>query len=242
MFLDITARTLFLPVLAYQAVNVRKKALKLPEASGLRSGVSGKGAPIRLLVVGDSSAAGVGVETQSDALFGQLVARLSESHEVRCKLIARTGATTASTLEILRKENPEPFDIIVTALGVNDITRAVSLRAWLSRQKALTDLLITQHAAKLIYISGLPPVGHFPLLPHPLRWVLGRQARRFDRHIKLFADAHPRTRYVQLAFKVDVDEMAEDGYHPGPKVYAEWAALIAESIAEDWPGCADSHG
>ena len=41
---------------------MRKRALRLPEATGPRSGVSANAplAPLRLLIIGDSAAAGVG--------------------------------------------------------------------------------------------------------------------------------------------------------------------------------------
>ena len=50
---------LFLPFLKLQGKNVRKKVLKLPEATGNRSGVTGIGKIIKILFIGDSSACGV---------------------------------------------------------------------------------------------------------------------------------------------------------------------------------------
>ena len=56
------------PLLLWQGRAVRARALKLPEAAGPREGREGQGAPaLRLLVVGDSSAAGVGVEHLAQA-------------------------------------------------------------------------------------------------------------------------------------------------------------------------------
>ncbi|MEM8598518.1 MAG: SGNH/GDSL hydrolase family protein, partial [Bacteroidota bacterium] len=57
------------PVLLAQGKRVRRVALKLPEPPGDRESTVGNGPPLRLLVVGDSSAAGVGAETQDDALL-----------------------------------------------------------------------------------------------------------------------------------------------------------------------------
>ncbi|MDH3952646.1 MAG: SGNH/GDSL hydrolase family protein, partial [Gammaproteobacteria bacterium] len=48
----------------------------LPEPPGAREGSAGKGPPLKLLVVGDSAAAGVGVSRQDEALLGQVVSRL----------------------------------------------------------------------------------------------------------------------------------------------------------------------
>ena len=74
--------TAILSPLLIQALLLRKHALRLPEATGARQGSSGEGAPLRVLIIGDSSAAGVGVSTQHDALAGQLAIALAACRSV----------------------------------------------------------------------------------------------------------------------------------------------------------------
>ena len=100
--LDTATMLLLSPLLLGQAIRLRKIALQLPEASGPRTGSLGNGPPLRFLIIGDSSAAGVGAQTQDEALAGQLVAALGAHHTVHWQLIAATGATTASTLAKLK--------------------------------------------------------------------------------------------------------------------------------------------
>jgi hypothetical protein len=69
---ETSLKLLLAPLLIWQGLHVRKHALVLPEPAGPRSGTLGSGAPLRLLILGDSSAAGVGVAHQSEALSGQL--------------------------------------------------------------------------------------------------------------------------------------------------------------------------
>ena len=64
------------PILLWQGHKVRQRTLRLPEASGARAGILGQGLPLRLLLLGDSAAAGVGVSRQEEALAGQLAAQL----------------------------------------------------------------------------------------------------------------------------------------------------------------------
>lgn len=244
--LDLAARLVLLPVLLVQAMLVRRRALALPEASGPREGWLGEGPPLGLLIIGDSSAAGVGAEAQDAALAGQLAARLAESHRVHWRLIARTGATTAEALARLSDEPPGQFDVAVSVFGVNDVTRLVPLELWLTRQRRLADLLAGKFGARLICLSGLPPMGHFPLLPQPLRWVLGRQAARFDRHLGRLAAARPDAIHLPLDFEMEVSQMAADGYHPGPLIYAGWAdaiaALIKARLVTPLPSPPPDHG
>lgn len=188
---------------------------------------------MRVLIVGDSSAAGVGVPDQSEALLGQLTARLQDHLTVHYDLMARIGARTADVLAWLDDMPAGRYDIVVTALGVNDVTKGVSLRTWLRQQRQMLDRMKAQFGCTKIIVSGLPPIGQFPLLPQPLRWVLGRQAARFDRH--LHALAAERTDCVALRFSMGLDEsnMSEDGYHPGPRVYAAWADEVAQVILSE---------
>lgn len=230
VLIDLPLRFALLPVLAGQALYVISRALRLPEAAGPRAGSTGEGPLLRVLILGDSSAAGVGAPHQDQALTGQLVARLAQRYRVDWRLEARTGATTKDALARLGRIGPGRFDLVVVALGVNDVTRGVPLPVWLGRQRALVDRLKTGFGAKQIILSGLPPMGAFPLLPHPLRWVLGRQADRFDRALRAQVAPLPDVSVVTMDFELDAEHMAEDGFHPGPDVYAAWADLVMDAV------------
>ncbi|KQI71212.1 hypothetical protein AN191_14355 [Loktanella sp. 5RATIMAR09] len=231
--LYIAARVLLLPVLLGQAVLVRKRAISLPEPPGDRTGTIGQGPPLRLLILGDSSAAGVGVQHQGDALLGQLTAHLSTHATVTYHLHAVTGAKTSDVLAWLDTLQEGQYDVVVTALGVNDVTKAVSLGRWRRQQSGLFDRLAAQFGARKIVVSGLPPMDQFPLLPHPLRWVLGHQAARFDRHLEAIVAVRPTCVMARIDLGLDETNMSKDGFHPGPAVYAAWAEAIARIILAD---------
>ena len=231
--LDIAARVFLMPVLLGQAVFVRSKYVALPEPEGARSGIAGSGPPLRLLIVGDSSAAGVGVASQKDALLGQLIGLLERDATIHFDLVAQIGARTADVLGWLDDLPTARYDIVVTALGVNDVTKGVSLRRWVRQQAELLDRITTQFQPSKVIISGLPPIGQFPLLPQPLRWVLGRQADRFDRQLHGLAARGNNCVAMKFNMGLDQSNMSKDGYHPGPLVYAKWAEEVAKIILAD---------
>jgi lysophospholipase L1-like esterase len=218
------------PVLLVQGIAVRKRVPRLPEPPGPRQGTTGKGKPLRLLIAGDSAAAGVGAPHQDEALSGQLVSRLAQRFRVDWKLLARTGATTASTLAGLRGLEQQSCDVAITSLGVNDVTTQVGLDEWLTQQHALWETLKNHFSTRLIIVSGLPPVHSFPALPQPLRWYLGRRATQFDRALTQAVENHDSNEFLNLRFSGKPTDMASDGFHPGPPVYAEWARRAAELI------------
>lgn len=224
------------PLLFIQAIMTRARALKLPEPPGPRSGVAGEGQELRLLITGDSAAAGVGAEHQQEALSGQLVARLRQRFRVIWSLEAETGATTASTLERLSTLAPQKFDVAVTSLGVNDVTRHTGAQQWRDLQRQLRVMLREQFGVSLSLISGLPPMHGFPALPQPLRQYLGGRATKFDDSLKADLMHSQDSCYLGLRFADDPALMARDGFHPGPDLYAEWGRRAGGMILDRYAG------
>jgi len=221
-------RLILSPVLLLQALAVRRRAQILPEAEGPRAGVTGSGPVLRLLVLGDSAAAGVGVGTQEQALVGRLVADLARDFTLHWRLEAQTGLTSAQALARLQALDLGRIDVAVTSLGVNDVTRQVPPRRFRRHQRAIAALLV-EHGAQQVWRSGLPPMERFPLLPRPLRDVLGAQARALD--AVLAGDSHgPLHRMPFDVTQLDAALMAPDGFHPGPAIYADWARRLAQEI------------
>lgn len=230
--LDQILRIPLAPLLVAQGLRVRRRANTLSEPPGAREGCAGSGVALRLLIIGDSSAAGVGACSQDTALSGQLVAALSNDFAVSWKLIGETSATTSDVLKRLAKVEPVPFDVVVSALGVNDVTRGSSRGFWQTRQRQLAKRLVNRFEAKLIIASGLPPMGAYPELPQPLRWVLGQQARRLDQALAELCDTHQVMTHLPIDVPFEPHFQAEDGYHPSEAAYALWGKMIASHIRQ----------
>jgi len=236
------AKAALLPLLLWQGRQVRRRATRLPEAEGPREGVAGTGrVRLRLLIVGDSSAAGVGVDNQTQALAGRLSEALSQrvGGSVVWQLIARTGDTTAQSLEAVRSLSLHPADVMVTALGLNDVVAQVPPRLWLQRLDRLNRTVAKRAGVKHVVHSGVPPLQVFPLLPNPLRWVLATDAQRYNDALADRVRRTPDRWWLPLPVEEDeqLDDtsvlMAEDGFHPGPALYALWAEQLAGMISRE---------
>ena len=231
--LDVVARLPLFPILAVQAVTVRRSALRLADPSGRREGVSGQGPVLRLLIVGDSSAAGVGTSHQEEALLGHMRKRLSQTNTVHWTVDAKIGATTAETIARLQVSPQKKFDVVSVSLGVNDITSLVRLSIWIRRFSTLLQIIEVKFQPDVICVSGIPRMQYFPLLPQPLRWVVGAQALRFDRALRKLVAGRVGYRFVEMDFEPNVSLMSPDGFHPGPKIYAEWGRKVYRAIRSD---------
>lgn len=226
---EIAVKFLFFPYLVAQGVWLRKTALVLPEPEGARAGRVGEGPPLRMLLLGDSSAAGVGVSAQSEALSGQLLDRLSPHFSVDWVLEAKTGRTTQQMFKRLVRMPAAQYDIAVTALGVNDITKRASRENWLEDTELMWDLLQSKFGVRQIYVSGIPKIGQFPLLPPLLRWLLGRQGLRYDEGLSRLASDRSECFHIPADLPLH-GLMSQDGFHPGPVVYSAWADRLADQI------------
>ncbi|PUB17411.1 SGNH/GDSL hydrolase family protein [Yoonia sediminilitoris] len=231
--IDLAARIVLFPVLVFQAVKARRSALRLNDPVGRRNGTSGHGPDLRLLIIGDSSAVGVGTSHQEEALLGHMRKRLSQTNTVHWTVDAKTGAKTADTLARLKDSPPQKYDVVSVSLGVNDITGLVPRAVWLRRFASLLDLIEHKYQADVICVSGIPPMQYFPLFPQPLRWVLGAQAARFDRALHRLVADRSGCRFVEMDFQPDISKMSPDGFHPGPKIYAEWGSKVYRTIRRD---------
>jgi lysophospholipase L1-like esterase len=227
------ARLALAPILYAQARRLRTVAMALPEPQGPRSGVEGDGPQrLRLLVTGDSSAAGVGAETQDEALARPLARNLAHRLDGRIpwQLVARTGLTSEALLQMLKHETPAPADVAVIVLGVNDLTSEVPLRRALRWRGEIATWLGVHADVKHVLFTSMPEMQRFPLIPQPLAWYAGLHARRNNLAQARWVRSLANAAHVDLSGLMRADWMARDGYHPAPPLYAQVAARIAASI------------
>jgi hypothetical protein len=222
------------PLLVAQAIATRRRATVLPEAEGAREGVVGEGvAPLRLLVAGDSSAAGVGVARQDDAVIGHLARALHRAIErpVAWALRARTGLTTRGVHALLRDGPPPSAEIAVVISGVNDVIDQVTTARAVRERAAIADWLVRDVGVRHVVFAPLPPIDRFPLLPEPLRRVMGGDARRHDAALARWAATRSDVSHAAIALELDAAGMASDGFHPGEPVYRACGEALALHVA-----------
>lgn len=232
--MSLTAKLVLSPLLVAQALLTRARLPRLPEAVGERAGTVGRGALLRLLIVGDSSAAGVGVAWQHEALAQPLAARLAAEAGVRVhwRLLARSGLTTRQTLALLCEQGGLHADMAVVVTGVNDVVDQVPSHRAVSAREALGNWLRNGAGVQHVVFAPLPPVHQFPGLPQPLRWMAGADARRHNLALRRWVQTRSDVSCVDMEMPLNRGVMASDGFHPGARVYRYCAAAIAEHLAQ----------
>jgi lysophospholipase L1-like esterase len=226
------------PLLVAQALHTRAKMPRLPEAAGPRAGECGDGPLLKLLIVGDSSAAGVGVATQELALAGQLSSALAAAcpARVQWQLVARSGVNSAQAYELLHELKPQPADVAVAVLGVNDVVDRLPPEQAMRARERLADSLRADFGVRHVVFAPLPPVHQFPGLPQPLRWLAGSEARLHDDALAQWTIGRDGVSHAPIAVTLGPDLMASDGFHPGEPLYRLCGQALATHVAERvWP-------
>jgi lysophospholipase L1-like esterase len=222
-----------LPILWLQGRYVRKHTPRLPQAAGPCVGtIQGAGVPLRLLVIGESTVAGVGAPDHANALTGQTAAAIGRltGRTVLWRAVGRIGATAHVARTRLVPEIPQaPVDVIVLALGVNDVLRFHGPGRWTHDLTELIADLRSRVGAAPVVLASVPPMGQFPAFPQPLRGLLGLRAAALDRAARRSVLTLVGVAHSPMRLDVGTALFGSDRFHPSVSGYREWGSQIAES-------------
>jgi lysophospholipase L1-like esterase len=227
---------LLLPISALQGLWLRTIAVRLPEATGEKSGICGSGAPLQLLAMGDSIIAGVGTGTVLRSMPVQFAEALAR-HEARCVHWQVAGANGADISDLRKRikyfSDHTKVDFVLISIGVNDVTGLSSTRHWKNQLAALTKELRKRWPQARVLFMGLPPMAKFPLPPQPLRFTLGLRAATLDAICANLVANRPNMQHVPTAIDPSLHDFCEDGFHPSAKTCSFWAGELAQRIKSD---------
>lgn len=226
--------TALFPVLLAQGVLVRRRTPRLPEAANT-AGTAGAGADVRrLVVIGDSLAAGVGLADHCESVAGLLAEQWARRDEVSVdwRVLAQGGLTAGEVAGLVDRDALADADVIVLSVGVNDTKDLHSRPRWERELGSLLDALLAAAPAAGVLLIAIPPMRAFPALPRPLADVLGARAARMDEVGRAVAAARgPRVRRVDLPLPDDEGLFAVDGFHPSAVIHAALAARALEFVS-----------
>jgi len=213
-----------------QGLWLKKNTLRLPEAKGPRKMSLGEqqDTEIKLLYLGESPAAGVGIEEIKDAVSAQVAYKLAESQKIEWQLLAQNGIKIKELLLKLQQTETHQPDISIITMGVNDCTNLTSSRVW---QKNLSDLIteLKQRGSKHIFFTAVPPMQQFPLLPAPLSWLMGYRAHVMNHLLEQLCQQQD-AQYLSFSATLVPEMICLDGYHPNEKGAELWASSISQQI------------
>jgi lysophospholipase L1-like esterase len=213
------------PVVLLQARRVRQVIPHLPDAARPWTGeIEGKD-PFRILVLGDSTAAGVGSDTQDDALPGNLARALATDWDrgVSWRAVGENGATSEALVRrYLDEATAEKYDLVFVTVGANDAIQLRSRGAFRRNFRTILQRLRSVNPSALILVSSLPGFSQFSALPNPLRFALHLHARSLEAVARAVVRSETGVVMSPPAPEYTDGFFASDRFHPSPQGYRDW--------------------
>ncbi|MGZ4589523.1 MAG: SGNH/GDSL hydrolase family protein [Actinomycetes bacterium] len=206
-----------------------------PDADGVYGGHHAA-EPVSLVVLGDSSACGFGVEHPHQTPGAMIASGLAECAErpVHLSVAAVVGAQSSALDEqITRVEQALP-ELAVIMIGANDVTHRVppstAVRHLGQAVRRLRDM-----GAEVV-VGTCPDLGTVEPVAQPLRWIARRASRQLAA-AQTIAIVEAGGRSVSLGdilgpeFAASPGEMfGPDRFHPSVTGYASAAAALLPSV------------
>ena len=252
---------LLAPVYFHQGRRIKRNTVRLPEPDGERCGFvslhpatdgpASDKSTLKLMIVGDSAAAGVGSQTQQEALVGKLIPILTQQlsayssfNMLDWSLQATTGHTSFDILRrlyVLPAPN-RPVDVMLLSVGVNDTTSNVAIDKWKQQIKDIIAIAQRKFGVRELIFLSLPPMADMPAIPAPLNNFVGAKALLLDQILQQVCATHAGVNYMATDFArmikehsngspIDITVMfASDGFHPSSLMYGYWAQQVSERM------------
>lgn len=222
------------PVYIWQGVRVRMRSIRMQPPKGpVRHEIDGAEPTINLLVVGDSSAAGVGIETTD----GLLAVRLAERIATRTgrRVVWRAAGFNSATAGQLRdfvvlNLAPEPWTHIVIAVGTNDAKNFHTATRFKKEFGGLIYALKAKWPQARIVWSPVVDMALVPALPRALGRLLEIRAsiiNRMGERLCLERGVVPASRLPILDPEAG---FSIDGFHASEAGYQAWADHLEEFV------------
>jgi lysophospholipase L1-like esterase len=236
-----------MPLVYYQGNQIRKHFPRLPEAKGT-TGVSGAAFSKEMTVVGlgESTMAGVGINTHSKGFIGQFSNALAQllERKINWKVYAKSGFTAEMTKEVLLPQIEEQaVDLFIISLGGNDTFQLNSPNKWTADVKDLIKALKEKYPETPLLFTTMPPIHTFPAFTGSIQLVLGNLVRihgaALEETVAQFDQVYYDPRkldlkewLVRLPNKRKAD-FYSDGLHPSTLTFTIWGKEMAELIKKE---------
>ncbi|MDQ1645661.1 MAG: hypothetical protein QOJ50_1845 [Cryptosporangiaceae bacterium] len=198
---------------------------------------SGGGTPLRLLMLGDSTAAGLGVGETEETVGGRLAELIaSTGRPVRLDSVAVSGSRAADlATQVSRALVRGAPDIAVILIGGSDATHFTTLSDLERHLEAAVVRL--RSAGTEVVVGTCPDLGALRNFAQPLRELIGWAGRRVGEASYRAAragggvpiDLAARTGAV---FRADPGTLCEDRFHPSADGYQLWALALYPAVYE----------
>jgi len=200
--------------------------------------------PLRMIVFGDSTVAGVGVERAEHALPMQLAQNLAGRRRRRVH-VTSYGWAGARVADLAHDQIPhslsavppalERAEVVVVVIGSNDATHRTPPRRYRARLREALGLIRAAAPNADVALAGIPNLRGTLRHVEPLIWLTDQYARLL-RPISRQEAERAGAAFADLAARLPASltrrpgALSPDRFHPSALGYGAWAEVIADAL------------
>lgn len=234
-----------LPLLFLQGKKIRANVPKLPEAKNPKGYIKKTSTKtLKMLVIGESTIAGVGVDFHENGFTGILAKTIASQSEVSVlwQVYAKSGYTAKMVRRrLVPKIEDTTADLIVIGLGGNDAFKLNSPDVWIIQINKLIKDLKRKYPKTPIYFTNMPPIKEFPAFTKSIKFVIGNLVellgKRLYKRVKNKSNVYYNNEVITLEswqekynLSDEVSTFFSDGVHPSKLTYQLWGKDMANFI------------
>lgn len=240
-----------LPIMYYQGKRILRSVPTLPEAKGIEGQCNliedSKSNILKVISIGESTIAGVGVETHSEGFtgtFGNEISRLFNLN-IGWKVYASSGFTAKSVMhKIIPKITEKRADLIIIGLGANDAFTLNRPSKWKLEISLLIESLKSKYPKAVIIFLNMPPIKEFPAFTPLLKFTVGNLVEILGEELQMKVNEYESVFYFgekitlkgwieKFGLKNEKEDFFSDGVHPSKLTYQTWAQDVANKVFDN---------
>lgn len=225
---------LALPVYIWQGVGVRLRTARMLPAQGpVLHAVPGKQPGIALLVVGDSSAASVGIGKTEGGLAAQLASLISErtGRAVRWRAAGFNSATAGQIRDhVVPNLASDAWTHIVISIGTNDTKNFHSVPRFKKEFGGLLYALRAKWPEARVVWSPVVQMDRVPALPRALGRILEIRASAINSMGERLCHERGAVPATRLPILDPAIGFSSDGFHASEAGYRAWAEHLLDLV------------
>jgi lysophospholipase L1-like esterase len=230
-------------LLAAEALIARNRRYAQPDLTlAMRTSVGPATAPaLRLVLLGDSSALGVGVDRVGDTVGGRLAELIaggaeSDGRRIELSSVAVVGSRAEDlATQVSRALVGDRPDVAVILVGMNDAVRPNRPRHSAAHLSEAVRRL--RDAEVSVVVGTCPDLTAVRAFAPPLRQLVGLLGHRIAEAQAAAVRAAggvavDLARQAGPVFRADAGTLCSDGLHPSADGYRVWAHALYPAVAE----------
>jgi len=232
-FLELVVLIPVFPILYIIGTRLKNNLVKLPPRSEFLK-LESSNPESCLLIIGESTAAGVGATSIETTFATHIFKNLKERFTIFN--IGENGLKAQNLQGLFRKSENEmtnAFSKTIILIGANDCFELTPPKKFKREMESFIQFLVEEKGVKKITIPLIPPVQNFPGIPQIMRIFLGWHRSILTRELEFLEKKLPHLSFENNRDKYPGEFFSEDGIHPSDIGYEMIAFSVAAKVEDN---------